>query len=58
VDPRAGLDFVKRRKFFILPGIELQPLGRPNRSQSLYQLRYLGSPLNYKKNRTIKLKII
>jgi hypothetical protein len=32
VDPRAGLDDVKR-KFVILPGLELRPLGRPARSQ-------------------------
>jgi hypothetical protein len=35
--PRAGLDDVKR-KFLILPGLELQPLGRPARRQSLYRL--------------------
>jgi hypothetical protein len=43
VDPRAGLDDVEKRKFFTLPGLELQPLGRPARSQSLYRLRYPGS---------------
>jgi hypothetical protein len=26
-----------------LPGLELRPLGRPARSQSLYGLRYPGS---------------
>jgi hypothetical protein len=26
-----------------LPGLELRPLGRPARSQSLYRLRYPGS---------------
>jgi hypothetical protein len=31
------------RDFFILPGLELQPLGRPARSQSLYRLSYSGS---------------
>jgi hypothetical protein len=25
VDPRAGLDDVEKRKFFILPGLELRP---------------------------------
>jgi hypothetical protein len=35
VDPRAGLDDVEKRKFFTLPGLELRPLGRPARSQSL-----------------------
>jgi hypothetical protein len=28
MDPRAGLDDVEKRKFFILPGLELRPLGR------------------------------
>jgi hypothetical protein len=28
-----------------LLGLKLQPLGRPARSQSLYQLHYPGSPL-------------
>jgi hypothetical protein len=41
VGPRAGLDDVKR-KFLTLPGLELQPLGRPTRSQSLYRLSYPG----------------
>jgi hypothetical protein len=40
VDPRAGLGHVKRRKFLTLPGLELRPLGRPTRSQSLNRLRY------------------
>jgi hypothetical protein len=43
VDPRAGLDEVEKRKFLTLPGIELQNLGRPTRSQSLHRLRYPGS---------------
>jgi hypothetical protein len=43
VDPRAGLDDMEKRKFLILPGLELRPLGRPARSQSLYRLRYTGS---------------
>jgi hypothetical protein len=41
--PRASLDDVKERKFLILPGLELRPLSRPARSQSLYRLRYAGS---------------
>jgi hypothetical protein len=40
VDPRAGLDDMKKRKFLTLPGLELRLLGRPARSQSLYRLRY------------------
>jgi hypothetical protein len=43
VGPRAGLDDVEKRKFLTLPGLELRPLGRPARSQSLYRLRYLDS---------------
>jgi hypothetical protein len=33
--PRAGQDDVEKRKFLPLPGLELGPLGRPARSQSL-----------------------
>jgi hypothetical protein len=44
VGPRAGLDDVEKRKFFTLLGLELRPLGRPARSQSLYRLRYTGFP--------------
>jgi hypothetical protein len=40
VGPRAGLDDVEMRKFLIVPGLELRPLARPARSQSLYRLRY------------------
>jgi hypothetical protein len=40
VGPRAGLDDVEKRKFLYLPGLELRPLGRPLRSQSLYRLHY------------------
>jgi hypothetical protein len=39
VDPRASLDDVQKRKFLTLPELELRPLGRPARSQSLYRLR-------------------
>jgi hypothetical protein len=55
VGPKAGLDDVEKRKFLIVPGFELRPLGRPARSQSLYRLRYPGSLLedSSKKNRTI-----
>jgi hypothetical protein len=42
VDPRAGLDDVEKRKFLILLGLELRPLGRPASSQSLYRLGYPG----------------
>jgi hypothetical protein len=43
VAPRAGLKDVEKRKFIILPELELRPLGRPARSQSLYRLSYPGS---------------
>jgi hypothetical protein len=43
VSPRASLDEVERRKFLTLRGLELRPLGRPVRSQSLYRLWYPGS---------------
>jgi hypothetical protein len=44
VDPRAGLDNMEKKKFLTLPGLEPRPLSRPSRSQSLYRLRYPGSP--------------
>jgi hypothetical protein len=47
MDPRAGLDDLEKTKFLTLPGLELRPLGRPARSQSLYRLRYPGSRVNY-----------
>jgi hypothetical protein len=40
VGSRAGLDDAERRKFLTLPGLELRPLGRPARNQSVYRLRY------------------
>jgi hypothetical protein len=43
VDPRVGLNDDEKRKFLAQPGLELRPLGRPARSQSLYRLRYPGS---------------
>jgi hypothetical protein len=43
MDPRASLDDVEKEQFLPLPGLELRPLGRPARSQSLYRLRYPGS---------------
>jgi hypothetical protein len=43
VDPTAGLDGVDKRQFSTLLGLELRPLDRPPRSQSLYRLRYPGS---------------
>jgi hypothetical protein len=43
VDPRASLDDFEKKKFLPTPGLELRPLGRPTRSQSLYRLSYPGS---------------
>jgi hypothetical protein len=43
VGPRTGLDDMEKRKFLPLLGLELRPLGRPVRSQSLYRLPYPGS---------------
>jgi hypothetical protein len=37
---RAGVDDMQERRFLTLPGLELRPLGRPTRSQSLYRLHY------------------
>jgi hypothetical protein len=45
VDPRVGLDDVEKRTFLTLQALELQPLGRPVRNQSLYRLSYPGSSL-------------
>jgi hypothetical protein len=45
VDLRAGLDDVERRKFLTLPGLELRPLGRPARSQSLCRLTLSRLPV-------------
>jgi hypothetical protein len=43
VGPGAGLDNVEKRKFLILPGLELRTLGGPARSKLVYRLRYPGS---------------
>jgi hypothetical protein len=44
----AGLDTVETRKFLTPSGLELWHLGRPTCIQSLYPLRYSGSPYIYK----------
>jgi hypothetical protein len=41
----GALDDIEKRKILPLSGFELRPLGRPARSQSLYQLSYPGSPI-------------
>jgi hypothetical protein len=43
MDSRAGLGDMENRKLLTLPGLELRPLGRPARSQSLDLLRHAGS---------------
>jgi hypothetical protein len=58
VNPRTGLDDVEKRKFLNIPGLELRPLGRPARSQSLYRLRYPGSLNNLRINKLINLPLI
>jgi hypothetical protein len=50
VRPRAGLDAVQKRKFLILSGLELRPLDRLTRSQSL---RYPGSLQNFVLNKNM-----
>jgi hypothetical protein len=40
VDLRAALEDMGKYKFLTLPGLEIQPLGHPARSQSPYRLRY------------------
>jgi hypothetical protein len=41
--PRAALEDVEKGKFLSSLILELRPLGRPDRSQSLYRLRYPDS---------------
>jgi hypothetical protein len=55
VDPIVGMDDVETKKFLTLPGLELQPLGRPVRSQLLYRLRYPGSSVSSKPTRNLKM---
>jgi hypothetical protein len=54
IDPRVGLDDMEKLKFFTLPGIEVRPLCRLARIQSLYQLSKCGFHLVYlvRKNNT------
>jgi hypothetical protein len=42
MSPRTGLDDMERRKILLVPELELRPLGRPARSQSLYRLSHRG----------------
>jgi hypothetical protein len=43
VGPRACLDDMRKWKFLTHPGLELRPLCRQTRPQSLYRIRYRGS---------------
>jgi hypothetical protein len=48
VNPRNGLDDLEKIKSLTLPTLELRPLSSPDRSQSLYRLRYLAPPIDRK----------
>jgi hypothetical protein len=48
VSHSVGMDDVEKRKFLTLLRLELQPLGRPACSQSLYRLRYCGSLFDHR----------
>jgi hypothetical protein len=60
-DSRPGrISTEERRKIISLTGLELRPLGRPARSQSLYRLSYPGyhySTKTQKINRTNRLTV-
>jgi hypothetical protein len=43
VDPEGGLDYLEKRKFLILPELELLPLSRQAHRHALYRLRYASS---------------
>jgi hypothetical protein len=53
----VGLNDTEKRNFFTLKELELQPLGRPARSQSLYRIRYPGSLIKLARNKTQALEI-
>jgi hypothetical protein len=57
VGPRARLDVVAKRKFLTLPVLELRPVGRSARSQSLYRLRYPGSRTLLEERKNVGLLI-
>jgi hypothetical protein len=58
VGPRAGLDDVEKKKFLTLPGLEIRPLSRTIRSQSLYRLRYPGFRNVWRGVQTMKFLIM
>jgi hypothetical protein len=45
VGQKVCLDDVEKRKFLSSPELELQPLGRLSRSQSLHRLSYINFEL-------------
>jgi hypothetical protein len=49
---------MEKGEFLTLPELELNPLGRPAHSQSLYRLRYPGSFLNGKDQYHVKISNI
>jgi hypothetical protein len=46
VGPGVDLDDVEKRKLLTLLGLELRPLGLPERGQLLYRLRQSGSAVS------------
>jgi hypothetical protein len=57
-DPRAGLDDREKRKFLIIPGIELRPFSRPFRSQPQYRLHLQASTFFLKMKITLIIVIV
>jgi hypothetical protein len=47
VGPRARVDDVEKSKILTVSILELRPLGRPDRGQTLYRLRYPSSHYIY-----------
>jgi hypothetical protein len=58
VGPRTGLDDGEKRKFLTPPELELRPLCRSARSQSLYRLSYPGSRNDSNKYKIILIKML
>jgi hypothetical protein len=58
VNPRVCLHDFEKRKFSTLPGLELRPLSRPARSQSLYRLRYPAPIANRRFQNVAQLKYL
>jgi hypothetical protein len=58
VGPRAGLDYVEKRKILHLSGFEHRPLSRPCCTQSLYRLSYPGSPSDCASPLTFVMKLM